>query len=175
MTFAPDPTTEPVSRHHPSDSSPPPSLTAFTSVGASPEPEWEDHVPAAESLDDVAADSEDEAEWAAAAAAAAAELEDEAKWEDAAAAESEDDADTGEHDSPLPLLPSRAELFPRLEAACEARRLQDQEDRLLKRPPPPAGGGDPDDRPRKSRHWRRFRFTSSPATSALRLLLVNLV
>ncbi|KAM0908071.1 hypothetical protein ACQ4PT_015703 [Festuca glaucescens] len=179
MTFAPDPSTEPVSprtntqgdqeegRHHRSADpfdSPPPLLTAFTSVGASPEAEWEDDVAAA-------ADSEDEAEWATAAAAAAAELEDEAKWECAAAAESEDDAegeaDTGEPDSPLPLLPSnsalKAELFPRLEAACEARRLQ--EDRLLKRSAPPAGAGDPDDRPPKSRHWRRFRELSATKSS----------
>ncbi|KAM0834805.1 hypothetical protein ACQ4PT_063326 [Festuca glaucescens] len=189
MTFAPDPTTEPVTvsprsntqgdqeegRHHryaDLSDSPPPSLTAFTSIGGSPEADWEEDVPGAELEDDVdvaavaaVADLEDEAEWA----AAAAELEDEAKWEDTAIAESEDDAegkaDTREPDSPLPLLPSNsaleAELFCRLEARCL------QEDRLLKRPPPPTGAGNPDEPmwPPKSRHWRRFRELSATKSS----------
>uniref|UniRef100_A0ACD5ZT23 Uncharacterized protein n=1 Tax=Avena sativa TaxID=4498 RepID=A0ACD5ZT23_AVESA len=171
----------------------PPLLTAFASGGASPQAEWEDDLPGAESEDDVAsADSEDEAEWAAAAAAAAAELEEEAKWEDAAPAESEEDvpaaeseddaggdANTGEPDSPPRGWPSnsarrdpcKAELFRRLDAACEARRLQ--ENRLLKRPSPPARSGDPDEPiwPPKSPYWRRFRelraMKSSPSDPVL--------
>jgi hypothetical protein len=154
--------------HHPASS--PPSLTAFTS----PDAEWDD-----------ADATDEEEEWAAASAAAAAELEDEAKWEDAAPAESEDDvpaaeseedaggeAGTGEPDSPPRWWPStsarrdprKTELFRRLDATCEDRRLQ--EARRRKPPPPPTGAGDPDDPiwPPKSPHWRRFRYTSSPAT-----------
>jgi hypothetical protein len=163
------------------------------SVGAIPEVHWEDA--AATDDNESEEEAEEKAEWAAAAAAAAAELADEAKWEDAAAAESEDDAaaaesegdvpaadseddaDTGEPDTPPRGWPSnsarrdprKAELFRRLDAACEARRIQ--EARLLqrKRPPPPPGAGDPDEPiwPPKSPHWRRFRYTYSPSTPAL--------
>ncbi|XP_047044654.1 uncharacterized protein LOC124649014 [Lolium rigidum] len=185
MAFGSDPNpTTPVSNtrreeregHHHHSSTTPTSLTAF----ANPEAEWDD------------ADATDEEEWAAASAAAAAELEDEAKWEDAAPAESEADvpaagseddaggeADTGEPDSPPRWWPStsarrdprKTELFRRLDAACEDRRLQ--EARHRKSPPPPTGAGDPDEPiwPPKSPHWRRFRELSATKSSPANPLL----
>ncbi|CAM0912030.1 unnamed protein product [Alopecurus aequalis] len=120
------------------------------------EAEWEEDIPEAESDND--------------AAAAAAKSEDEAEREDdVPAAEPEDDAggeaDTGEPDSPPRYWPSnsgrrdprKAELFRRLDAACEARRLQ--EARRRKPPPLPTVAGDTDEPigPPKSPYWRCFR------------------
>ena len=160
-------------------------------VGASPEAGWEDDVPAAESDDDGAgseddipdagseddipdAESEDDA--------AAAKSADGTDWEDDAPAaelghDAGGEADTGEPDSPPRWWtsnsarrdPRKAELFRSLDATCEARRLQ--ESRRRKPPPLPTDAGDSDEPiwPPKSPHWRRFRYTSSPATPALPL------
>ena len=160
MTLVSDPTSQPrlPSTQEDQDHFPPPLLNPFPTVGASPEAAWDDDVPAAE--------SEEEAEW-----------EDdipEAESEDAAAAK----ADTVEPDSPPRWWPSnsarrdprKAELFRSLDAASEARRLQ--EARRRKPPPLPTGTGDTDAPicPPESTYWRHFRYTSlRPPSPALPL------